>query len=74
MGREESFILLSFCFYHVDTIVVEYSYTDSLVKSSTTVTVCSSFALLCTSQTSFWLHYIEWHRGQGVLIKLGKIN
>ena len=48
MGGEEPFILLSFCLYQVNIIIVKWSHTDSPVISSRTVAVCSSFVLLCT--------------------------
>ena len=43
------FVPSSFFSYQVDIIVVECSHMNSLVRSSRTVSVCSSFVLLCTS-------------------------
>ena len=46
VGGDNPSTLLPFCLYQVDTIVVECSHTDSLVRFSTTVTVSSYFILL----------------------------
>ena len=53
VGGEDPSTLLRFClYYQVNIIAVECSHTDSLVRSSKTAAVCSSFVLLCTTITT----------------------
>ena len=64
MGEEEPSTLLSYCLYHVDIIVVEYSHLCTFTRSSRTVAVFSFFIFLCTITLTemsflFFLYFIQ---------------
>ena len=49
MDEGEPSTLLSFFLYHVDTLLVECSLKNRLIRFSRTVVVCSSFVVFCTT-------------------------